>query len=69
MKTLQELGLPQDYAAAVRKLEFPMHEPRAFTGQALSYATGPRGACHQRGDFFMVDLGLIKDKDLGVRAG
>ncbi len=69
VKTLQELGLPQDYAAAVRKLEFPMHEPRAFAGQALSYATGPRGACHQRGDFFQVDLGLAKDKDLGISAG
>jgi len=69
VKTLEELGLSQEYAAAVRKLEIPMHEPRAFTGQALSYATGPRGACHQRGDFFEVDLGIIKDEDLGIVPG
>jgi len=69
VKTLQELGLSQDYAAAVRKLEIPMHEPRAFIGQASSHVTGPRGACHQRGDFFEVDLGLLKDEDLGIKAG
>ncbi|NPV26549.1 MAG: aldehyde ferredoxin oxidoreductase family protein [Firmicutes bacterium] len=69
IRTLQELGLSPDYAAAVRRLEIPMHEPRAFVGQALSYATCPRGACHQRGDFFEVDLGLLKDKDLGIEPG
>ncbi|GAV24522.1 tungsten-containing aldehyde ferredoxin oxidoreductase [Carboxydothermus islandicus] len=69
VKALEELGLSQECAAAVRKLEIPMHEPRAFTGQALSYATGPRGACHQRGDFFEVDLGIVKDEDLGIVPG
>ncbi|MGB9825333.1 MAG: aldehyde ferredoxin oxidoreductase family protein, partial [Desulfofundulus sp.] len=69
VKTLQELGLSPEYAAAVRGLEIPMHEPRAFIGQALTYATGPRGACHQRGDFFQVDLGLLKDDDLDIKAG
>jgi len=69
VKTLEELGLSQEYGASVRNLEIPMHEPRAFTGQALTYATGPRGACHQRGDYFQVDLGLLKDKDLSIRSG
>ncbi|GAV23507.1 aldehyde ferredoxin oxidoreductase family protein [Carboxydothermus pertinax] len=68
-RVAEELGLSQDYAAAVRRLEIPMHEPRAFTGQALSYVTGPRGACHLRGSFFEVDLGIVKDPDFGVVPG
>mgnify|MGYP000101974556 CR=1 FL=1 len=35
---------PQE-AAQVKGLEIPMHDPRAFHGQAVTYATGPRGAC------------------------
>lgn len=54
------LGVDPDLAAHVKGLEIPMHEPRAFEGLALSYATGPRGACHQRGDFYMVDLGQME---------
>jgi aldehyde:ferredoxin oxidoreductase len=34
-----------------------MHDPRAFTGQALAYVTSPRGACHNQSDFFAVELG------------
>jgi aldehyde:ferredoxin oxidoreductase len=34
-----------------------MHDARAFTGEAISYATGPRGACHLKGDYYNVDLG------------
>jgi aldehyde:ferredoxin oxidoreductase len=34
-----------------------MHDPRATTGMALSYATGSRGACHLRSDYYAVDLG------------
>jgi len=41
----------------VNNLEVPMHDPRAFVGQALVYATSPRGACHEQGDMFLVDLG------------
>ncbi len=36
----------EDYAAHVRGLELPMHDPRAFPSVALSYATISRGACH-----------------------
>lgn len=35
-----------DFAAHVKGLEAPAHNPRAFFGQALSYATMNRGACH-----------------------
>ncbi|MEM3612809.1 MAG: aldehyde ferredoxin oxidoreductase family protein [Candidatus Bathyarchaeia archaeon] len=34
------------FALHVKGLEAPAHNPRAFFGQALSYATMNRGACH-----------------------
>ena len=47
----------EDLAAQVNGLEIPMHDPRAFVGMGLVYATAPRGACHNQGDMFLVDLG------------
>jgi aldehyde:ferredoxin oxidoreductase len=47
----------EDLAVEVNNLEVPMHDPRAFAGMALTYATSPRGACHEQGDMFLVDLG------------
>lgn len=55
----KEFGRDIEEAAQVKGLEMPMHDPRAFHGQALSYATGPRGACHLKGDYYNVDLGNI----------
>lgn len=46
-----------DYAAHVKGLEIPMHDPRAFFGQALTYATSSRGACHLKPDWYMLDIG------------
>jgi len=56
-KMAEELGADPETAAHVKGLEMPMHDPRAFTGDAVSYATGPRGACHLKGDYYNVDLG------------
>ncbi|MDH4264944.1 MAG: aldehyde ferredoxin oxidoreductase family protein [Deltaproteobacteria bacterium] len=53
----KEFGRSTDEAAQVKGLEMPMHDGRAFHGMALSYATGPRGACHLKGDYYNVDLG------------
>jgi len=53
----RELGRDEGEAAQVKGLEMPMHDARAFHGQALSYATGPRGACHLKGDYYNIDLG------------
>jgi aldehyde:ferredoxin oxidoreductase len=53
----RELGRPEGEAAQVKGLEMPMHDGRAFHGLAVSYATGPRGACHLKGDYYSVDLG------------
>ncbi len=53
----REFGRDEGEAAQVKGMEIPMHDPRAFHGMALSYATGPRGACHLKGDYYTVDLG------------
>ena len=47
----------EDLAVQVNGLEVPMHDPRAFAGMALVYATSPRGACHVQADMYLVDLG------------
>ncbi|MFX0102079.1 MAG: aldehyde ferredoxin oxidoreductase family protein, partial [Candidatus Hodarchaeota archaeon] len=50
-----KLGVDPNLAAHVKGLEFAMHEPRAFHGQALSYATSCVGANHNKGEFFQID--------------
>jgi len=45
-------------AAHVSGLEVPMHDPRAFSAMGLVYATSPRGACHNRGDYWAVQMGM-----------
>jgi aldehyde:ferredoxin oxidoreductase len=52
-------------AVQVNGLDVAMHDPRAFTGQALSYLISPRGACHNQSDFFTVEMGGAMD-DIGV---
>ncbi len=46
-----------DLAVHVKGMEMPMHDVRAFSGMALSYATSPRGACHLQSDMYLVDMG------------
>ena len=53
----RELGRDEGEAAQIKGLEIPMHDGRAFHGLAVSYATGPRGACHLKGDYYNIDLG------------
>jgi aldehyde:ferredoxin oxidoreductase len=64
----KELGADPNEAAHVKGLEVPMHDARAFTGIAVSYATGPRGACHLKGDYYNVDLGNPV-AELGITPG
>jgi aldehyde:ferredoxin oxidoreductase len=52
-----ELGRDPEEASQVKGMEVPMHDGRAFHGLAVSYATGPRGACHLKGDYYNVELG------------
>jgi aldehyde:ferredoxin oxidoreductase len=41
------------------------HDPRGVSGMALSYATSPRGACHNQSDYFFVDWGHTHER-LGI---
>ncbi|MBK9604308.1 MAG: aldehyde ferredoxin oxidoreductase family protein [Anaerolineales bacterium] len=47
----------EDEAVQVNGLEVAYHDPRGVSGMALSYATSPRGACHNQSDYFFVDFG------------
>jgi len=47
----------EDEAVQVNGLEVAYHDPRGVSGMAISYATSPRGACHNQSDFFTVDFG------------
>lgn len=58
-----------ELAATVNKLEVPMHDPRAFSGMAVTYALSPRGACHMQGDMYGVDTGQGPAVELGIVPG
>jgi aldehyde:ferredoxin oxidoreductase len=64
----EQFGVPE-LAVVVNRLDVPMHDPRAFAGQALIYAISPRGACHMQGDMYGVDTGQGPPSELGVRPG
>jgi aldehyde:ferredoxin oxidoreductase len=55
----------EELAVQVNNLEIPMHDPRAFSGQALAYVTSPRGGCHNQSDFFQVEVGAAVE-EIGV---
>ena len=52
----------EDEAVQVNGLEVAYHDPRGVSGMALSYATSPRGACHNQSDYFMVELGHTEER-------
>ena len=58
----------EDLAVQVNGMEVAMHDPRAYVGQALTYATSPRSGCHMQGDMYMLDSGEIVS-ELGQEAG
>ena len=64
----ERFGVPE-LAVTVNRLEAPMHDPRAFVGQAVTYALSPRGACHMEGDVYSVDTGQGPPVELGVLPG
>jgi aldehyde:ferredoxin oxidoreductase len=55
----------EDEAVQVNGLEVAYHDPRGVSGMALSYATSPRGACHNQSDYFSVDWGHT-NSELGI---
>jgi aldehyde:ferredoxin oxidoreductase len=56
-KALGEYFNSPNSAVVVKGLEAPYHEPRGGSGVALVYATSPRGACHNQGPYYLVELG------------
>jgi aldehyde:ferredoxin oxidoreductase len=56
----------EDEAVQVNGLEVAYHDPRGVSGMALVYATSPRGACHNKSDYFLVDWGQA-DTSIGVQ--
>lgn len=65
----KELGVDPELAAHVKGLEMPMHDPRAFAGQGLSYITSCVGANHEKCDWFSAELGMAAYPKLRVKAG
>jgi aldehyde:ferredoxin oxidoreductase len=55
----------EEEAVQVNGLEVAYHDPRGVSGMAISYATSPRGACHNQSDYFFVDWGHSRD-DVGI---
>ena len=55
----------EEEAVQVNGLEAAYHDPRGVSGMALSYATSPRGACHNQSDYFFVDWGHTHES-LGI---
>jgi aldehyde:ferredoxin oxidoreductase len=55
----------EDLAVQVNGQEIGYHDPRAFSSMALVFATSPRGACHNQGDYYMVEFGQTDD-ELGI---
>ncbi|MEM3519313.1 MAG: aldehyde ferredoxin oxidoreductase family protein [Candidatus Hadarchaeales archaeon] len=51
----------EDFACHVKGLEIPAHDPRRPSWvEAINYATGNRGGCHERGDTLGADLRILK---------
>ena len=51
----------------VNGLDPGLHDPRGFSGMALVYLTSPRGACHNKSDFYYVEMGHQFDRlDISV---
>ncbi len=65
----KKLGVDPELAAHVKGLEMPMHDPRAFAGQALSYITCYLGANHQKCDWYSVEITTASYPEFRVKIG
>ena len=54
-----------EFAMHIKGLELPGHDPRAYNGGALGYATSSRGACHLAG-FTHVFERVLKAPEIGI---
>lgn len=55
-----------DSAVTVKGLELPMHDPRAFHGQGLSFMSSNRGACHLQHSVQAVEQGMVAWPETGL---
>jgi aldehyde:ferredoxin oxidoreductase len=62
----RRFGVEQQ-AVQINGLEVAYHDPRAASGMALSFATSPRGACHNQSDYFLADLFGQTEERLGMQ--
>jgi aldehyde:ferredoxin oxidoreductase len=65
----KKLNVNPELAAHVKGLEMPMHDPRAFAGQALSYITCCVGANHQKCDWYSVEVTTVSYPSLRIKIG
>ncbi len=62
----EELGRNSiEFAAHVKGLELPAHDPRGYNAGAVGFATSSRGACHLSG-FTHVFERLLKAPEIGI---
>ncbi len=55
-------------AVQINGMELAMHDPRAATGMAVTYATSPIGGSHNQSDFFMVETSGRPIDELGIES-
>ena len=65
----EKFEVDPELAAHVKGLEMPMHDPRAFAGQALSYMTCCVGANHEKADWFTAEMGNVEYSRLRIKGG
>ncbi len=51
----------EELAVQMNGMEPAMHDPRGFSGLAITYATSPRGACHMTADMYNIQMGQIDE--------
>ncbi|TFG20124.1 MAG: hypothetical protein EU529_15380 [Promethearchaeota archaeon] len=65
----EKFEVDPELAAHVKGLEMPMHDPRAYAGQALSYMTSCVGASHEKCDWFSAEMGSVPYTTLRIKSG
>jgi len=55
----------EEFAMHVKGMECPMHDPRALWSMAVGYATGIRGACHNKDINLGLEMGISALEEIG----
>ena len=59
-------GKASEFSLHVKGLEIPGHDPRAYNGGGLSFATSNRGACHLAGFTHVFERGIFSMPEIGL---